>query len=285
MTSNLITITDAPYNAVCDGVTDDSAAILHAVADLSIGGKLIIPGPTATSQTIVIGKPVTIAGFGMGISSIGAIGDVEVLRFMGTCDNGGFRDLGIYGMPALSATKNVVIIETNATVHLKDSRIWGGFSAMYDRGSDGIRENLFLSGASASGACVASNGQNWWVRCKFDKSAWPQQWAFLQGVSPANVPSSENTFTQCDFSGDYQFSVQVDDGGAQKANVVFDGGCVFSSPVLISNALWAAFDGCRFGSSITAGINVPITVANSLALSPTVVTGGIRHISNNHNIS
>jgi len=57
------------YGAVCDGVTDDSAAWTAAIASAPVGSTIFIPASSASSyinSTIVINKPLTIKGSSWG---------------------------------------------------------------------------------------------------------------------------------------------------------------------------------------------------------------------------
>jgi hypothetical protein len=60
-----VNIKYAPYNAVGDGITDDTAAIIAAIASVPAGGTLYIPiGKFKITNTITINKAISIKGEG-----------------------------------------------------------------------------------------------------------------------------------------------------------------------------------------------------------------------------
>lgn len=286
MVPNKINVTDAPYNAACDNSTDDWDRIQAALHDVANGGKLIIPGMSRVSQQTVISKSITLEGYGV-LSGLNSQSDINVLDFqagpdMDTCF---IEKMSIYGGQNANAQHNVVAIEKNQCVHMRDLRVWGGFSALYDLGVDGRRYNCFFSGAATNGGAVTSQGANWWDCVKMDQAFGRQAWAFLQGGPPTGGSGVlENHFDMCDFSGDYDNSLLIDDGGTQTAVSGFTHS-VFSSPITIARARWTGFSGtCEFGAGISAGNN-PVTVGDSYGFGGVTVTGTQRALSNNFAIS
>lgn len=284
MIPNFICITDAPYGAKCDNSTDDWNVIQSAINDIRPGGTLFVPGISRVSNTLVVNKSISILGHGLALSGFVAQSDINVLRFemgpnMDTCH---VEKISVIGSQDPQVCEhNTMAVETNMCVHMRDLRVWGGYSALIDRGVDGERHNCFFSGARPDGGAVTSNGANWWVRCKLDGAFGHQAWGFLQGNGLGGV--MENHLDQCDFSGDYDNSVLIDDGGTGSAVTVFNGG-VFANPITIQNAKWTAFTNAEFGHNINSGSS-PITVANSFGFGAITVTGTQRALSNNFGIT
>jgi len=279
---NVIDVTEAPYNAVCNNSADDWDAIQRAHDDLKLGGLMIIPGVSKISQPLAISKPISFRGLHRTSTGLFSFGDEKVLTI---ADNIAVEvsNMGLYGFQDANATANVCEVGINADVTFRDLNIWGGLWALKYQGSDSTIDNCFISGAGAAGGCVYSQGSGWWKRVKCDKGAFAQQFCFMQG-SPVMPGTIEQSFVQCDFSGDYQSSFYVDDGGARVVSCVLSQ-CVTSSQIIVGTALWLAFGQHRFGAGINVvGPNVPITVADSLALTRIGVNSTVKHLSNNINI-
>lgn len=65
---NTLNVKNAPYNAVGNGVADDTSAINSAIADLTSGGTLLFPcGTYKTTSQLTINKSVTVDGSGCAI--------------------------------------------------------------------------------------------------------------------------------------------------------------------------------------------------------------------------
>src|SRR5262249_26597401 len=199
--ANISYATDPPYSAVCDNQTDDYAPLQNAINSLvnSGGGMLIVPRACKTSATLFVTGRVVIQGLGAGISSIQAIGDIDVIHFTQNLDWAGLEKISVFGYINPSSVHHAVLVDNNAVVNFRDCRVWAGYSGLLDAGADGIRENCFFGSSSASGASVISNGANWWVRVKIDDIGFPVQWAFLQGTPAPGMRTTENHFVQSDF--------------------------------------------------------------------------------------
>lgn len=168
-----VSIKDAPFNASCDGVTDDAAAIAAALATFPdyVGGVLIIPPNTAIASTITIADKKGLIIQGENGQGFGFVGTdfIPSLKWIGA--SGG----------KMFAINNVL----NLTMH--DLAISGEDTAdygLYFEGSTsgwGVSnyENVVVYGCNknpvykgrASGAPAGNDfGRNHWKRCTFRKS-------------------------------------------------------------------------------------------------------------------
>jgi len=214
-------------------------------------------------------------GSGQAVTVIEVETDSAVVTFdAATCNHSAIKDLSLFGYQSAASTSNAVNVGNNCPVILRDDTIWFGASAIYNNGVDSLIENCFLSGYVAA---VTSQGANWYVRDKLDTTgSFPSTYAFLQGVPFTGASSEENHFVRCDFSGDYMYSVAIQDG-TNGAITVFDSS-VFSSPILVSGAKWTSFSNAEIGSTI-------VTVMGSYAFGSTTIAGGGSNIVGSGNFS
>ena len=278
------------WGAVCNNVTDDTAAIQSAIASMNAGGGTVYfpPGACKITSTLFITGSVCLVGTNANASSIQAQADFPAIDFSAAVSYGCIEKLSVFGYVNNAATNPTVFVHANAVVNMRDCRIWGGGAALYTLGVDGVIENCFIGGAGtgpASGSIV-SQGANWYVRVKVDTVGVSTTSGFYQ-ANPA-VPGTilENHFVQCDFSGSYTYSVKVDDAAGNSAIMVFDGS-VFNSPINIANAKWVAFNSAEIGNTTLVHGAGALTIGNSFAFSATTVSGaGVdRHCANNKNIT
>lgn len=69
------------FGAVCDGVADDTAEVLAAVAALSAGGTLYYSGTPLLSSTVTIDKPIRLVGVGRyGVTPVGRPGSYFIKK-------------------------------------------------------------------------------------------------------------------------------------------------------------------------------------------------------------
>lgn len=107
-----INIKCSPYNAVGDGITDDTVAIKAAIADLELagGGMLIIPvGKFLISSELLFTKPVRVMGCGLQskiimAATVGA--GVDAIRFAPVAGGGDFS----FGQGSFTEFSNFAII-------------------------------------------------------------------------------------------------------------------------------------------------------------------------------
>jgi hypothetical protein len=108
-----IMVTDPPFNAACNGSTDDSVAIQAAINSFpSTGGTLLIPqGVICSYATTLVGKSfVKIKGYG--IRTTGASG-ASVLKYTGTSTCLNLRDLNGFSLEGLYITYSNASTLTN----------------------------------------------------------------------------------------------------------------------------------------------------------------------------
>lgn len=266
------------------GQTDSSATVQSAIdymANSYGGGEIIIPPGNYLAKTgVTLKRQVYLRGSGRSCTALQCQNfDSSIITFDAACDYAGFSDLFVIGYTNSAATTNAVIVPPNVPVNLRRSKIWGGSSALWNRGVDGEIEDCFILGWNL--ASLISNGANWYKRCKFDTSGNQVQYAFFQGTPEAsNV--MENHFDQCDFSGNYQYSIEVNDGGTNTAISVFTG-CVISAPIALTQARSTLFSACELGSSSFNSGNGSVSIVGSVAFSPLSVPAASK--AGNINIS
>jgi hypothetical protein len=290
---SIITLKD--FQAVGDGNTDDSAAIQNAFnAALANGGGKVYTGFNSAKtffipEGIVIPTDVIFEGDGQQVTVFtstnksGASSNTNTVQFAPNSLYSGIKNCGIFGYQGPNPETNSLTVSLGCVGCLvRDVTAFYGFSAIFTEGIDCYFENVF-AGYSTGSAQVTSNGANWWHRVKFDSEGDTANCGFLQGSPVSGQALSENHFTQCDFTGNYTSSVEIEDGN-NTAAVTFFNGCVFSSPIKIIQHRTTGFSGCEFGSSINNSSPNLITIVGSYAFQSIAVSGS--HISaGNINIS
>jgi hypothetical protein len=292
------------WGALANGSHDDQPAIQGAIDYLNTyygGGEvLLVPGNFNINNTVVIPGTanqtgaVSLKGSGRRVTFLTTTADIPVLQLGDINSNGycGASNMSIFGLMTVAATKSTVIIFDNIPCLLRDLNIWGGLWGLENRGVDSTIENCFISGSGTTGGAVKSNGANWYIRCKLDSADNnnPTQFAFLQGPPISIISVAENHFTQCDFTGNYQYSLFIDDGQTNSAFTVLEG-CVLANPILINAAKWTCFSSPELGSGaflVNATHGGDVTISNAYVVGPAVVIGGGSsrlHLSNNIGIS
>jgi hypothetical protein len=215
------------------------------------GGFVFVPPGNFLIQNLIIKGGVILQGSGHGLGGTflqSQNQDTGVIQFDLSCNGAGMRDVFACGYTNAAATNPAVFISENCPVFISNCQIWGGGSALFTKGVDGVVENSFISGWSF--ASLLSNGANWYKRCKFDTAGQHCSSGFYQGTPLPIGGMMENHFDQCDFSGDYAASINIVDGATESALSMFTG-CVFSCPVSISGARHTSFVACEFGNSFS----------------------------------
>lgn len=258
------------FGATADGVTDDSNAIQSAINYLYNisgggtigGGVLLFPIGNYIATGLTVKGTVRLVGVARNAVTInGGATNTACVTFDSTSNYASAEHLTILGYLNAAAGSNACVISNGVPVNLTDCTIWGGSSGLFNKGADGTVFNCYIAGYTNN---VTSNGANWYIRCKFDTASLgtPTN-LFLQG-NFYTTGVAENHFVHCDFSagsGPVVNSLKIDDAGTQSSIATFDG-CVFSNPILISNAKISMFTSCEFGSAtFTVGTN------------PTLITG------------
>ena len=202
----------------------------------------------------------------------GTATDGNVLNFGASCTDGcSLQDLAVYGRQSTLASFSTVIVAQNIPVTFRDCNIWFGANAINMAGEDGLIEDCSIQGYSYG---VFSSGANWYLRTAIDDAICVNA-VFAQTTSFGGSPSSENHFTDCDFSTAAAASVDINDGTvAPRAITVFNG-CIFAKPVKITNASATMISTCEVGSNITvaSGGGVVLLTGN-YAFGAITVNGG-----------
>ena len=281
------TVNVKDFGAVGNNSTNDYGAIQAAIDSVGVGGIVLIPpGNYRVNNTLVISTSVMLMGTGPGSCAINVgNNDIPVLNVTGGTFSGA-QNLFLIGYQNVAATSTAVSVGVNIPALFRDCFIWGGNYALGNEGVDGYYENIDFAGAGLGGNII-STGANWYVRCKIDQNVVASAAGFFQQAGAGTA--KENHFTQCDFSGTYTNSIQINDSVANSyMNFVQ---CVFSKPCILQVAKWVSFNSCEFagGSSqfqIAATVDV-VSISNSYAFNATAApTGaGTMKISNNYNIA
>jgi hypothetical protein len=277
--------------AVGDGTADDTSAVQCHLDYMNTnhgGGIVFFPQGNfiVSGGGLRLKGGVAMVGSGQAVTAIQVKTDSAVVTFDdATCNHSAVKDMGVYGYQSAAATTNAMVIGKNCAVILRDDTIWFGASALYNLGIDSLIENCFISGYTAA---VTSQGANWYVRDKLDTTgSYHSTYAFYQGLPLAGATSQENHLIQCDFSGDYTYSVDIEDA-TNGAITVIDGS-VFSSPILVNGAKWTNFSNAEIGSTsftVNAGAGI-VTVTGSYGFSPLTIGGGGTNVvgAGNYNIT
>jgi hypothetical protein len=281
------TVNVKDFGAVGNNSTNDYGAIQAAINFVAItGGVVLVPsGNYRVNSTLTINASVMLMGTGPGASTINVgSNDISVLNVTGGTFSGA-QNLFLVGYQNAAATAIAVVVASNIPALFRDCFIWGGDYAFGTGGVDGYYENVDFAGSGASGNII-STGANWYVRCKIDQTVIASSVGFYQSTAGSDV--KENHFIQCDFSGLYTNSIQVNDT-VSNSLMIFES-CIFSKPCVLQKAKWVAFNSCEFagGSNqfqIAAAVGV-VSISNSYAFSttPTPTGAGTMKISNNYSI-
>lgn len=244
------------------------------------GGFVFVPPGNYNVSGLVIKGGVILQGSGYNCMLQDQNHDTTVISFDSTCTDAELRNFFIVGYTNSAATQNTVTVAYNVPAKIRNCRIWGGASALFNDGVDGTIEDCFISGWKF--ASLVSNGANWYRRVKFDVYS-PCSYGFYQGTPLAGLGVMENHFDQCDFSGTYSASIGIFDGNTASAISIFTG-CVFSAPIVIVQSRFAGFTSCEFGSSnFTHGSGAASVVGcygmSPLAFPASVVKAGNVNIS------
>jgi hypothetical protein len=272
------------------GVADSTVAIqchINYIFSTFVGGTVFLPCGSylisGGATGLLVKGGVALHGGGMSCVNLQVAVDSNVITFdSATCSRGaGAFDMFIIGFQNVSTTRDNVIIGTNCNPILRDDYIWFGRNAINTAGVDGLIQNVFACGYNTS---VASTGANWYERDKFDTCGITSAVGWNQGLSPAKV---ENHFTDTDFSGSFSSqSMAINDTGTSRAITICTG-CVFSSAIQVTNAVWTSFIGAEFAGGITFSVSNNTSITASLGIAAVTVTGaGTRHCdTSNFNIT
>src|SRR5262245_4949856 len=264
--------------AIGNGVVNDRNAVqchLDYIYNRLGSGTLYFPaGAYPVDGGLVVRGGVALEGCGQAASQLTVTTDSPVVTFdAATCRPGAaMNNFTVIGSQNLYAANDTVTVGDNCRVNLANNKIWFGNSALHNKGVGGVIENCFIWGAHYG---VLSQGANWYIRDKLDDTGVLHAGtSFYQGLPVSGAQNSRNHFEECDFSGDSQFSIQIQDA-TNSAITVFEGG-VISAPILINGARWTALIGAKIGSPsfVVAASAVDVAVAASYAFGRTAIAGG-----------
>ena len=198
-TTGVYNVRAAPYNAVGDGVADDTNAINQAATDAyNNSGFVYVPGGKykVTNTIVIKTRCVGDSGF-----QNNAKANPTTCIFAGTNINGPTVELdarwatlehiSVFGWNNSSALGPAVALEGAGNCMLFDVAIKYGTYCLQVDTADNVFINTFATNAFASIA-YTSVGANYFYRCEFDQSG--QNWA-QQSLSlwAANTPYAPNT--------------------------------------------------------------------------------------------
>lgn len=276
-----LTITGASPSAL-----DNYQAIQDAIDFMATtygSGKIWLPQPGGykTSAMLTIKNGVQLIGHGRAGTMLSATNDTGVLYFDGSANYAGVYDLFIVGTQSAASGSNTITVADNAPVNLARCTIWGGNSALLNKGIDGTIEDCYIGGWKF--ASVVSNGANWYKRVKIDTAGVPCGHAFYQGTPvPGKAGAMENSFDECDFSGEYSSSLTIADGNTNTAYSSFTN-CIFSSSINLQQARHTQFGNCAFGSAAFNRSGGTCNIVGSYAYAPISAPGASK--AGNTNIS
>jgi Pectate lyase superfamily protein len=241
--------------AVGNGSNDDTAAIQCQITymNATYAGGLVFfpPGNYKTTSTITVPAGVILQGAGINATLLGSItADIVVLEFTG--QYAGLRDMGVAGYTNSAATKSTIIVDANVLqTNFKDCNITGGLWALEQRGADGVVQSCYVQGyGTAGGNLYSYGGRNWYLRAKFDDNGQAHAYGVLikQG---STVGALENSFDECDFSGNFTTaSLKIDDGTASTAQTTITNS-TFSSAVILTDQLFTLIAASKFSANLT----------------------------------
>lgn len=162
------------YGAVGDSVTNDYTAFNNALSALTSlgGGILYVPQGTYKLGTgITVGSNNRLIGSGIN-STILTSGNADITVVTVSGSRSGLENVWVLGKGTngdtgtFGATQNALVV-TGTECVIRDVATWGGNTALSVTASDSIFYNVNASVAYGA-ALVATQGSNWYYRCKFD---------------------------------------------------------------------------------------------------------------------
>lgn len=281
--SNLVIVGGSPwidvkgYGATGDGVTNDTAAIQAAINAAQLGGYTVFfpPGWYFITSTLTITAQCRLLGCGPYVSWISCMNapqtvnhDITVLSISGNTGVGFIKELSIWGSNVNTTTFPSLQLQYNCAFNLDEVYALSG-AGVQTGGISARYRNCSFGGWRYA---VFSWGANFYSDCSFD-SSWAASLPSGAVCFNQTIESSdnilENQFSNCDFSGDYSYSLIVNTSAA----FIKTFSCIFSNAVQIQNAKFVSFIAAEFGSTVTNSIGVNCCVVGSMAFSGITISG------------
>jgi hypothetical protein len=167
----------ADYGCIGDGITLDLTNFQNCVNAVAAAGGGDVFAPQGNynlsgGSGLSVPDNVRILGEGRNSTILQAWHtDQPVVTVSGS--RPGLERLSIYGKGtnedsgSFGASQNALNVSSVDGV-FRDILVWGGNFSIFSNGTDNYFENIFAS-LAYSNANVATNGANWYVRCKFDQ--------------------------------------------------------------------------------------------------------------------
>lgn len=251
-------------------VTYMSATFGGGIVFISPGSYLISGGG------IVVPAGVRLIGVGETSSVLFTSTDSTVVTFATTgttCPSGnhdGGMGLIYVAGYTVSPTKPAVKIGDNCNVTIRDSKILYGSFGLQNDGVDSKIQNNFIWGYTAA---LSGGGANWYFRNKFDQpGADAATYGYHQTANISGLTTPENFFIQNDFSGNYTFSIKIDDTGNTSLTHFLQN--VSSSPIVITNSRYVGVVDSEIGSTTFTVSNGNLGMVGSYGFASTTLTGG-----------
>jgi len=232
------------------------------------------PGNYCLHNGIIIKNSVQLIGSGIGCTLLHSKQyNVNTVTFDASCFQASIEKMLVCGYEGPDPQTNTITVARNVSILIRDVYAWMGYSGIYTQGCDCTFDNLFVAGQICG---VASNGASWYRRVKIDSlyPGKPSTWGLLHG-SIFEGQIMENDFEQCDFSGDYTYSVFIDDSTSQpQAKFTFGTGCVLSSRVHVGKAQWTGWNNVEF-SGVGFDNGSPATIVGCKSFAPMTVANAV----------
>lgn len=238
-------------NWMTTGVSDRAAAqgaIDYMFANHGGGNVIFPPAALHLDGPLVMKGDIRLVGCGAASQLTTDGADLPIIQMDNSVQFPEIESLFMVASQNANAQTNVVTVNRNIQAKISKSWIWGGSSALFTQGVDGVYTDLFIWGAGFS--CVTSNGANWYKRCKMDSqpNMSPQFAIYLGSPIPECLGAMENSFEQCDASGPWTsgYALEVADNSTNVADTRFFGG-IFSGGINLYQQRAAVFLGSKFG--------------------------------------
>jgi hypothetical protein len=277
-TFNVRSGVDGCARAAGNGSVDDYPAIqclINYVYSNYGAGIIDFPcGAYLVDTTVTVKGAITLRGLcGQLGSYLKTNTDIGVLSFDSTSSYAGARDIGVYGYANASSISNAISIAQNIPIFLDRMIVQQGSAALSTQGVDGTYTDCYFAGYTygvvAGGVSGSQAGSNNFVRDKIDGPVGGgvgTTYSYYQGEST----SSENQFTDTDFSGTWSYSFLAADGtGSGTATFT---GSTFNRALNFTGFAAAMFAADKFAENISSGA-AAIMISSSYSTVGITVSG------------